>query len=221
MDSTGRRSDGGAVYDDPFADLRSEHDELSDPLADNQRVLITGPPMSGKYDLLHRLLAERSESLLISTERNAGRVRTDHTKIVDDDRELYVLDCVESETDTTSQYVRTASLRNLTQVGVTFTAFADTLDVGSEQFAIGLYSLSQLLGYWDTPHVLRFTRTLSEQIANRGWPFVATLSSTAHARDVRHAIHEPFDCVVETRFDDVRQLRVRDRLGGSTDWTRF
>ncbi len=190
-------------------------------------VLVTGPPMSGKYDLFHRLLHEWASSpIVLSTGRTAEKVRADHERITgaDDDR-VVVIDCMTSERevstdgDAATRYV--ASPGNLTDLGVQFTDLVEDLDA-ADSHAVGVDSLSQLLMYSDPERVHRFTRVLATEAANAGWPFVATLGSTMHDEEVRHALHEAFDALVETRVEDGdRQFRVRDRVDGPTDWTTF
>lgn len=198
----------------------------SDPLSALQtddRVLITGPPMTGKYDLLHRFLANRGTGgLLVSVDRTAERSRADHTTITRDDRSLHVLECVENDSDDSEPRTRTASIGNLTGVGVAFTAMSDSLADDDVTPAVALHSLSHLLAYSDVRRVNRFVHTMSGQVVERGWPFLATLNSTAHDEQTRHALYERFDRLLETRIaGDGREFRVRSQLDDPTAWKRF
>lgn len=199
---------------------------LPDAVRSADSVLITGPPMSGKYNLFHRLLHEWSNApVIISTGRTAEKVRTDHAKITDREAdEVVVIDCVSEEQgedveDTaTTKYV--ASAGNLTDIGIKFTNVVEaSVDIDR---AVGVYSLSQLLMYWDPERVYQFTRVLVSQASGEGWPLVGVVGSTMHDEQVLHTLHEPFELVVETRVeDDERQFRVRDRIGQPTEWISF
>lgn len=193
---------------------------------DADSVLVTGPPMSGKYDLFHQLLAEWSdEPIVISTGQTAGKIRSDHEVITDaDGDDVVVIDCVSREqgaecedTDLT-KYVASAS--NLTDIGVKFTNVVENVEEDAER-AVGLYSISELLMYWEPERIYQFIRVLSSQASGQEWPFVSVVGSTAHDEATLHTLYDPFDRVVETRVDDEREYRVRGRMGPPTDWNSF
>ncbi|TKX80576.1 hypothetical protein EXE53_09335, partial [Halorubrum sp. SD626R] len=179
---------------------------LPGAVRDADSVLVSGPPMSGKYDLFNRLLAEwADEPVVISTGRTAEKVRDDYETITGrDGGDVTVVDCVTHEQgdkreDTpTTKYV--ASAGNLTDIGIKFTDIVES-SAGRDR-AVGVYSLSQLLMYWDPERIYRFTRVMTSQTSGEGWPFVGVVGSTAHDEQVVHTLHEPFEVVVETRVED-------------------
>ncbi|TKX70477.1 hypothetical protein [Halorubrum sp. GN11GM_10-3_MGM] len=198
---------------------------LPDAVRGADSVLISGPPMSGKYDLFNRLLATWADGpVVISTGRTAEKVRGDYEELTGEDGDdVIVIDCVTHEQgdkreDTpTTKYV--ASAGNLTDIGIKFTDVVES-STGRER-AVGVYSLSQLLMYWDPERIYRFTRVMTSQASGEGWPFVGVVGSTAHDEQVVHTLHEPFE-VVETRVDDDdREFRVRGRVGQPSDWQPF
>jgi len=199
---------------------------LPDAVREADAVLISGPPMSGKYELFHRLLhAWSAAPVVISTGRTATTVRDDDEGIVGDaGDDVVVIDCVtreqgeDAEDTAATKYVDSAG--NLTDIGVKFTDVVES-STGLDR-AVGVYSLSQLLMYWDPERIYQFTRVLASQASGEGWPLVGVVGSTMHDEQVLHTLHEPFELVVETRVeDDDRQFRVRDRVGGPTEWTTF
>ena len=199
---------------------------LPDAVRGADSVLISGPPMSGKYDLFNRLLAAWSDGpVVISTGRTAEKVRSDYEELTGKSGDdVVVIDCVTHEQgdkreDTpTTKYV--ASAGNLTDIGIKFTDVVES-SAGRER-AVGVYSLSQLLMYWDPERIYRFTRVMTSQTSGEGWPFVGVVGSTAHDEQVVHTLHEPFEVVVETRVeDDEREFRVRGRVGKPSDWQPF
>jgi len=123
--------------------------------------------MSGKYDLFNRLLAEWSTGpVVISTGRTAEKIRQDYETITGrDGDDVIVIDCITHEQgdkrdDTpTTKYV--ASAGNLTDIGIKFTDVVES-SAGRDR-AVGVYSLSQLLMYWDPERIYRFTRVMTSQ----------------------------------------------------------
>ena len=181
--------------------------------------------MSGKYDLFNRLLAAWSDApVVVSTGRTAEKVRADHDRIVGNGDDLVVIDCVthqqgDKRTDTpTTKYV--SGPGDLTEIGIKFTDVVEA-SAGRDR-AVGVYSLSELLMYWEPDRVYQFTRVMGSQSSGQGWPFVGVVGSTTHDERVVQTLYEPFDLVVETRVeDDERQFRVRDRMGQPAGWKPF
>ncbi|SMO36359.1 DUF7504 family protein [Halorubrum cibi] len=199
---------------------------LPDAVVSSDSVLISGPPMSGKYDLFNRLLAAWSDSpIVVSTGRTAEKIRADHERLVGDGGDdLVVVDCVthqqgDKRADTpTTKYV--SGPGDLTEIGIKFTDVVES-SAGRER-AVGVYSLSELLMYWDPDRIYQFTRVMASQSSGQGWPFVSVVGSTAHDEQVIHTLYEPFDLVVETRVEgDERQFRVLDRMEQPSGWKSF
>ncbi len=193
-------------------------------------VLISGPPLSGKYDLMCQLLVELGERVVVvSTDDPATGVRTDIESLagdVDDDR-LGIVDCVTSRQKhdvTDSETVKYASsAENLTQIGVKFTELAEAFAELDGVVAVGFHSFSPLLMYWDVERVYQFVRVLSGQIRDEGWTFVGVIGSTMHDEQTLHTLYDPFDAVIDTRDgENGREFRRRDSRGTSaTEWAAF
>ncbi len=199
---------------------------LAPMLTDAESVIISGPPMSGKYELMHRILgATAANALVLSTGHAADRVRSDYTaKTGRAADSIAIVDCVsqeqgvETEDTNTTKYV--SSPKNLTELGVKFTQLAENMD-GTDT-AVGLHSLSQLLMYWDADRIYQFTRVLLGQTRNQGWKTVAVINSTMHDEQTLHTLIDPFDTVVDTRTtDDGWEFRARDRRSAPTEWQQF
>jgi len=175
--------------------------------------------MSGKYDLFNRLLAEWSTGpVVISTGRTAEKIRQDYETITGrDGDDVIVIDCITHEQgdkrdDTpTTKYV--ASAGNLTDIGIKFTDVVES-SAGRDR-AVGVYSLSQLLMYWDPERIYRFTRVMTSQTSGEGWPFVGVVNSAAHDEQVVNTLHEPFDVVVETRVEGATESSASAAGSGS------
>lgn len=189
---------------------------------------MAGPPMSGKYHLLLRLLAELGERrIVVSTEDPADEVRAEFASAVgaDPGEEFGVVDCVSARSGDVSdtELVKYASsAENLTAIGVKFTDLAETFrERGETPVSVGFHSLSTLLMYFDVQRVYRFVRVFAGQIEDSGWTGVATVGSTMHDEQTLHTLYDPFDSVIETRVgDEGREYRLRDS-GGMGEWTAF
>jgi len=199
---------------------------LAPRLTDTASIIIAGPPMSGKYELMHRIFgATADHALVLSTGHDANAVREDYTSITGNDGDsAAVIDCVSREQgadveDTEfTKYV--SSPKNLTDLGVKFTQLAETM--AELEPTVGLHSLSQLLMYWEADRIYQFTRVLLGQTGNEGWPTVAVINSTMHDEQTIHTLLDPFETVVDTRTeDDGRQMRIRGRLSSPTPWQQF
>lgn len=190
---------------------------------DASEVLISGPLLSGKRMLFHRLLREWADDPVVAaTRQSAGRVRSDHDRLTEESgEELVVIDCVSAVHDDVVETSRTkyaAGPGNLTSIGTTFTEVLDARCDREDPLAVGLETISPLLMYSSIDDVYRFVRLLIQQGTGEEWPVVAVVESEAHDRQIRHTLREPFDVIVETRIDDgARQFRTRSRAGG-TEW---
>ena len=200
---------------------------LAPMLTDAESVVIAGPPMSGKYDLMHRILGNAGKrAIVLSTGHNANRVRTDYTETTGHDPDtVAIVDCVTREQGTDvedtdlSKYA--SSPKNLTELGVKFTELAENWDDQPET-SVGLHSLSQLLMYWDADRIYRFVRVLLGRTRNQGWITVAVINSTMHDERTLHTLLDPFDTIVDTRTtDEGWEMRLRNRSSSPTPWEQF
>jgi len=196
-------------------------------LAAGKSVLVRGPAMSGKYDLLLRLLGSLADcSIFVSTSRQSRGAREDFAAYGDPDC-FGVVDCasrVQGQANGGGELVRYASSpKNLTEVGVKFTDLVDQFqDDGVEHVAVGLYSLSELLMYSDTEQVYQFLRVLLAEAGGMGWPTVAVIDDDAAGEQAVSTLTQPFDAVITTRRDDDgRSFRYRDAETEPGEWVAF
>ena len=209
-----------------YSPMSVEELPLAPQLTETGSIIIAGPPMSGKYELMHRIFGAQSEhALVLSTGHDADSVREDYESITDNSGDAVgVIDCVSSEqgadvTDTEfTKYV--SSPKNLTDLGVKFTELADAM--ADDEPTVGLHSLSQLLMYWEADRIYQFTRVLLGQTQNEEWPTIAVINATMHDEQTIHTLLDPFDTVVDTRTEDEgREMRIRGQLSSPTPWQQF
>lgn len=197
---------------------------------EGRSLLISGPPMTGKYELMLRILAAGADrAIIITTGDRASDVRTDFATLAGvDDSAVGVVDCVTRQQEATARDepgVRYASSpSNVTEIGMKFTDLFEEFRADPEIVGVGFHSLSEMLMYLDAENAYQFIRVLTEQAASENWFTVAVIGSTMHDEQTLHTLYEPFDTVVDTRESDEgsgRELRVREGSQPTTAWTPF
>jgi len=210
--------------EDSEQDVRNS--PLPEGLVDDGDVLVRGPALSGKYDLLLRLLATADAELLVSTSRRADRARSEFESHGDPAR-FAVVDCAtrvqgeEGEDDDLVRYA--ASPKNLTGIGVKFTDIVAVLrEREADRIAVGVHSLSELLMYSDVEHVFQFLRIMGAECRNLGWPLVAVVDDTAVDEQAVATIAQPFDTVLSTRIVGDQDCEFAVTSGeAEPTWTTF
>lgn len=191
-------------------------------------VLVAGPPMTGKYELLFRVLGGAADrGIVITTGDPAADVRASFADAANcDPADVSVIDCVSRQRgegvddDETTRYV--SSPKNVTEIGMKFTDLFERYQDADELVGVGLHSLSELLVYLDAEDVYKFVRLITKQAESAGWLTVATINATMHEERTLHTMYDPFDTVIDTRENDgVRELRVRSGREPATAWTDF
>lgn len=202
-------------------------------IPDDAVLLVTGPPMTGKYQLLLELLARTSgRTIIVSTKNRAERVREDFREVAPDvpDDHVGIVDCV-SHQQTVGEVVDTertkyaTSPENVTRIGVRFTelyeAFYEESDGGHA--GVGLHSLSQIVMHADLKTVYQFLQVLVGQIRSAEWFGVAAIDASVIDEEDLQTIQHHFDGVVETRENEAgkRQYRVRGIEPQASNWVSF
>ncbi|MFB6173391.1 MAG: hypothetical protein ABEI39_01995 [Halobacteriales archaeon] len=194
-------------------------------LAPDSAVLVSGPPMTGKYELMLRLLAENVDAaVFVTTKNGADELRSDfrsHADVAED--EVGVVDCVtpaESRADPdgpATEYVGSPS--NLTAIGVAFTDLFSAFDGRHDRVGVGVHSVSGLLMHNDLKGVYQFLQVLAGQARSAGW-FNASVVDASVAEDGEMIQHH-FDGVIETRTDGEREFRARGLTPTASEWRPF
>lgn len=199
-------------------------------LTPDATLLVMGPPMTGKYELMLQLLAAQADSVvLITTKNDADRVVEDYRSIAGDVPEdrIGVVDCVSrhdaADDSGTIRHVDAPS--NMTAIGVEFTdlfgEFYDDPDAG--HVGVGLHSISQLLMHASLKQVYQFLQVLAGQIRSAEGFGVAVMDTSTVDDEGQQLLQHHFDGVVETRENDAgeREFRVRGLAPKASDWTGF
>lgn len=186
-------------------------------------LMISGPPMTGKYELMHEILTlDEDNVVVISTNDPERKIAIDYESI--DSQQFGIIDCVSKyqglDADDSENRKFIASPKNLTRIGVAFTDFYSKWE--QEPTRVGLDSLSNLLMYSDLKHVYKFIQVMTGQIFNAKWISVMTYDHSMHDEQTNHTLQDPFDGLIETREDNgSREFRIRGLEPGSTEWITF
>ena len=209
-----------------------EDDALADVPAD-AAVLIAGPPMTGKYQLLVRLLRLHADRVVFITTKNGyERIRDDFRDAVGpfDESRLGIVDCLSYhqsvDVDEVTGPVRfTDSPENLTRIGVKFTELFDGFmeDPDAGNVGVGIHSISQLLMHSEMKTVYQFLQVLVGQVRNTGNLFVAVLDSASTDDETLTSLQTHFDGLITTRENEAgsREFRLRGLSPSATPWTAF
>ncbi|WP_435358963.1 RAD55 family ATPase [Haloarchaeobius sp. DFWS5] len=192
-------------------------------------LLVTGPPMTGKYDLCCALLRDGhghgDSGLFLTTQHVDDDVRSDVDRPADTPP-LAVVDCVSRERgrdvtdDHTTRYV--SSPGDFTAAGMSSSRLLDIFDQRDVRTRVVVDSISTLLGQADVKTVFRFLHILSGRISAADGVGFATLDATQHDGQTNNTVRQLFDGLVETRNGEAgRELRVVGLGDGPTDWERF
>jgi KaiC/GvpD/RAD55 family RecA-like ATPase len=190
-------------------------------------VLVTGPALSGKRELLLSLLAadENHGAVFVTTRRNAAStVRDFADRGLPEDR-LSVVDCVSRQGSL--DRVRDAAGRryvadpgDLTGLGIAVTEFLREHRRDGGTPWLGCHSLSTMVMYTDVRTVFRFLHvTIGRVRTADGVALVALDEATVSAADLA-ILSQPFDARLDVRERDGRdEVRARGADLAPREWT--
>lgn len=195
-------------------------------------ILVTGPAMTGKEDLLAQILASgaagdngtvgvttggRAEDFIADLERRDDRIVGSA---------LCAIDCrAESgreqvELDSGASVHRVATPSDMTGIGIAITSCLDRLDnAGFDRGRLGLANLSTMITYADRKAVFKFCHVLSSRLDSAEFLGVFTIDSSAHDQQTLQVIKQTFDGVIEIEErDGTRRARVLGVDPDPSDW---
>lgn len=203
---------------------------------DGSNVLVVGPPMTGKRELLYEVLAADRGSdratAFVTTRKAAGTIEPEYRDVHPDVATLAVVDCVtrqrgfgRNEESPTRRLVSSAG--DLTGIGIDLTDFMRRFheDDDLSGASVGMHTLSTLLMYADVRRVYQFLHVLTGRVESSGF-LGGFVLDTPVPQDSLGIIKQPFDGVVEVREVEEtggREYRVRGLPSdaGPRAWTEF
>ena len=173
-------------------------------------ILVSGPPMTGKYELLLRFVVEGDRrgdgGLVVTTNDSARSIRADIEDATGEmSASLRMVDCVSEQRSTGGrlpkdrvEYVNSPG--DMTGVGIGVSEqlrrFAEE---GTERTRVVFDSLSTLLLYSDSETVFRFLHVLTGRIDDIDAIGLFTIDPTTHDEQTVGTLKQVFDGAVEIR----------------------
>ncbi|GAA0654774.1 RAD55 family ATPase [Salarchaeum japonicum] len=204
--------------------------ELLSEVEPGTNLLVSGPAMSGKRQLLLRLLArgaDDDEGAIVVTSRNpADDIAEEYNDLLGDRTSFFrIIDSVSSRSggaEGEMSFVRNVSSPGeLTGIGIEFSELArEAENNGVERLRIGFDSLSPLLMYVDLQRLFRFLHVFTSQIQSRDWLGLFAIDPDSHDEQVVNTISQLFDGMIQVRVTDdgTREARVRGVTDSPTEW---
>jgi KaiC/GvpD/RAD55 family RecA-like ATPase len=200
-----------------------------DGLPDGTNLLVAGPPMTGKYELLTSILCDGTRQneipLWISTKHDADHIRQDAAKALggSTDAPVGVVDCVSRERgeDTTEDELTkfVSAPGDLTGIGMASSELIERFVGNGNPVRVGLHSISQLLMYVDSQTAFRFLHILTGRVGTANGLGFCVLDTETHDKQTVTTLSQLFDGTVETRREDgYEQLRVVGVDGATGEW---
>ncbi len=169
-------------------------------------VLIVGPPMVGKFDLLVRLLAadyqDTTGLVFVSTDGTGGEFVDELGRQAPsiDHRSIGLVTCAEStDQPATEAIIRSVSSpSDLTGMSIATTKLQDQLTGrGNTTVRHGFSSISTLLMYIDPEDVFKFIHVYTQRITATEGVGIFSMNDAAHSTQVVNMIMSEFDHVFE------------------------
>lgn len=216
-------------------DARADRYPLSDTLPvdvdgldPGMNVLVSGPPMSGKRQLVFDLLAPEEVPtdpiVVMTTDDPASRIRTqfDERGVRFEPSSFRIVDATGAPGDSDPAIHRVSSPADLTGMGVEFTQAVDGMAT-PDRLRLGFVSISTLLQYVDAERAFSFLHVLSRRTSAAGYLGVYSIDPTTHEDRFVNVVTSIFDAAIEIREDDDgnRELRVRGLPDVAPEWTPF
>jgi KaiC/GvpD/RAD55 family RecA-like ATPase len=214
----------------PFGFMYSTADSLPIESLDTGSYLLSGPAMSGKYDLLVDVLIEGlvndEAGLFVTTNQDAEAISEDFEgRVGQNTGPLRFVDCVSDRQGGPSpfdpgmvEYV--SSPADLTGIGIGVSEqlrrFAET---EYRRTRVGFYSLSTLLMYAELETVFRFLHVLTGRIESIEGLGMFAIDPTTHDRSTINTLKQLYDGMIELRAEsDTREVRLVGTGETSGDW---
>jgi len=196
-------------------DLRPQFAEEVEP---GTNLLFSGPPLTGKRQLMMDLLAAGTErgdgAIVVTTKDGADRVLKDYAKRTPyEGKPVAVVDCVTRQqggkTRESDRIKYASSPVDMTGIGIKLSEFLQAFgDRGIGENRVMVHSLSTLLMYSDLQTVFRFLHVFTGRIQSVNGLGLFSIDSTSHDEQAMNTLKQLFDGVVTLSEDGEPQIRL-------------
>lgn len=196
-------------------------------------ILLSGPAMSGKYELLLDFIVEAEKhgegSLFVTTNEKSESILSDIEAMTGElPSVLRLVDCVSEQQSAGGQFADgrveyVNSPGDVTGLGIGVTEqlrrFAEG---GSDRNRVAFYSLSTLLMYSEIETVFRFLHVLTGRIDSVDGIGLFTLDPTTHEDGDVNTLKQLFDGEIELRnTEDGTQMQFAGLQGTPDGWISY
>jgi|APHM01.1.fsa_nt_gi RecA-superfamily ATPases implicated in signal transduction len=198
-------------------------------------VLVSGPPLIGKYDLMLQTLArgtDRDEaSVIVATRDDEEAVIDDYERVASgfDRSRLGIVECISGQRGGATEHEgetlvrRASSPADLTGLGIGASELmSDLHDDGAAGIRLGVDSLSTLLLYTEFDRLARFLHVLSGRVDRAGGIGLFVINPGTIDAAQFDQLKTLFDGLVELRErNERREIRVRGLPGVENGWRPY
>ncbi|WP_256296170.1 DUF7504 family protein [Haloarchaeobius salinus] len=194
-----------------------------DTIPAGTNVLVAGPPLTGKRELLYELLGGDTTdgTVFVSTRKRASIVEREYRQRAPEPA-LRVVDCVSGQfgrPQQTGHHRFVSSPGDLTGIGIRASEFMRQLQETCDTVGLGMHTLSTSLMYVDLRQVYQFLHVLTGRVQHAGFRGGFVLEDVGDLRS-NSVLGQPFDGLVEVREGETgREVRVRGLDIGPRAWT--
>lgn len=195
-------------------------------------ILLTGPAMSGKYEILLDFVIEAEDhdegSLFVTTNESAGGILSDiEDRTGNPPDAIRLVDCVSEQQGSDQfpadrvEYVNSPGDVTGLGIGVTeqLRRFAEG---GTDRNRVVFYSLSTLLMYSEIETVFRFLHVLTGRIDSVDGIGLFTLDPTTHEEGDVNTLRQLFDGEIELREgEDGREVQFSGLTNTPDGWVGY
>jgi KaiC/GvpD/RAD55 family RecA-like ATPase len=212
-----------------------EHGDVFGQFDPGTNVLVSGPPLVGKYDLMLEALAAGNRngggSIVVSTDDDERSVLNDLRRVDSafDLSRVGIVECISDEDEASGEYGGEASVHragspaDLTGIGIGASELmSDLHSDGVEGLRVGVDSLSTLLLYTEFDRMARFLHVLSGRIDRAGGIGMFAINPGTIEDSQFDQLKTLFDGLLEVRErDERREIRVRGIPGVESGWRPY
>ncbi|MFD1647054.1 DUF7504 family protein [Haloarchaeobius litoreus] len=194
-----------------------------DTIPAGTNVLVAGPPLAGKRQLLYELLGGDTTdgTVFVSTRKRASVVEREYRQVAPEPS-LRVVDCVSrqiSPARETGYHRFVSDPGDMTGIGIRTSEFMRQLQASCESVGVGMHTLSTMLMYADLRRVYQFLHVLTGRVQTGDFRGGFVLEDVGDLESYS-VLRQPFDGLVEVRDTDAgREVRVRGLDIGPRTWT--
>jgi KaiC/GvpD/RAD55 family RecA-like ATPase len=194
-----------------------------DTVPEGTNVMVAGPPLTGKRELLYELLdgSTADGTVFVSTRKRASVIEREYRQ-QSPEPALRVVDCVSNQFGAhsrTGHHRFVSDAGDLTGIGIRTSEFMRQLQSSCETVSLGMHTLSTTLMYSDLRRVYQFLHVLTGRVQHGSFRGGFVLDDVGDTRSYS-VLRQPFDGLVEVRDGEHgREVRVRGLDIGPRTWT--